>query len=109
MRIKALIVALLLCQVMPAHSSSGWSGKTVQYLQPDGTNADCYYFTLNGVSQADPVNPGSPWFGVSRTAHPGAKELFAVLLAARLTGTPINVNTTGSLECGYAGVYYTLM
>jgi hypothetical protein len=108
MKVKTLMIVLLLCQTVPVYAV-GWVGKPVYQLQPDHYAADCYYFTLNGVAEADPVRLGSPWFAVNRATHPGAKDLYAALLAARLTGTAITVVTTGTLECGYAGVSYVVM
>jgi hypothetical protein len=63
----------------------------------------CTFFMLTGVGQADPVNPGSPWFGVPKT-HAGYREIVSILMAARLTGRPVNVTTTGQVVCGVAGV-----
>ena len=39
---------------------------TVQATLPD---THCFYFTLAGVSQADPVVSGSPWFAISRNQN----------------------------------------
>ena len=105
-RVVRSMAVLLLFHVIPAQAVSSWSGKTVQYIQPDSGNADCFYFTLSGVSEADPIKPGNAWFGVNRATHPGSKDLFAMLLTAKLTATPISVLTSGTIECGYAGVNY---
>lgn len=65
--------------------------------------ADCVYFRLEGVSQADPVKPNESLFAIARS-QPGAKEAFATLLAAKLSGLAPFVRTRGNLICGYAGV-----
>jgi hypothetical protein len=65
------------------------------------------FFSIIGVSEADPtVKPGWPWLAV-RQSQNGFKELYALLLSAKLSGTPVNVITTGVAvsECdGYVGV-----
>jgi hypothetical protein len=81
-----------------------------QVLSISGTTgaALCYYFTLAGVAQADPSVPNNPWFAISTTGNSNAKELFSLVLAARVSGTPINaVMTTGAADpdCGDARVY----
>jgi hypothetical protein len=86
-----------------------WDNKTVQSIQPDHPSANCFYFTLAGVPVADPSVSGSVWFAVDRVAHPGANDLMATLLAARISGTPVTVYTTGTISCGYAGVSFVIM
>ena len=78
-------------------------GKTVGKLQGFYDDADCFYFQLNGVSEADPVKPGDAWFAVSRTQY-GAKDAYAMLLAAKISGKTVNVSTRGTLTCNYAGI-----
>jgi len=67
----------------------------------------CVFFSIIGVSEADPtVKPGWPWFAV-RQSQNGFKELYALLLSAKLSGNPVIVSTTGAAvsECdGYVGV-----
>jgi hypothetical protein len=94
-----------------AVSAQGYSAPILQ-LQPPNYNVDCVWFSLVGVAQADPINPGSPWFGLPRT-QTGYSEMFAVLLAAKLSGATLSVVTTGSAAgggCGgYAGIAYVIM
>ena len=73
----------------------------------------CAFFSLVGVAEASTVKPGWPWFAIRQTQN-GFKELYALLLSAKLTGTPVIVNATGVAvsECdGYVGIsnayYYT--
>jgi hypothetical protein len=85
-----------------------WTDRTVGQLQSTYDGADCIYFTLEGVAQADPVDPGVPWFAFPRTQH-GAKDAYAMLLAAKLTSKTVFVSTHGTLSCGYAAVSQVLM
>lgn len=80
---------------------ASWSGKSVGHLQASAAEADCFFFTLEGVTEADAVRPGSPWFAVSRSQY-GARDAYAMLLVAKLTGQPINISTNGTLSCGFA-------
>lgn len=71
---------------------------------PDGR--PCTFFTLNGVSVADPILPNSPWFVIPQSAV-GYKEMLALLVSAKLTAKPLFVSTTGSVNtaCGAAEAY----
>jgi hypothetical protein len=108
MKIRALITAaaVAICCANPA-SADSHTNKTVSLLEiPAG--GDCYFFQLAGVGQADPAVPNSPWFAISKTSPSGssAKELYAILLAARLQGTTLNrVLTSGNIVCGHAQVW----
>jgi hypothetical protein len=93
-----------------AHASAAeWDNKTIQQFQPDHPYQNCFFFILNGVTTADSSVSTSAWFAVDRAAHPGAEDLAATLLTARITGTPITVVTSGTAACGYAGVSYVIM
>jgi hypothetical protein len=85
-----------------------WNGKTVAMLSSTYDGADCIYFTLEGVSEADPVKPGDPTFAFPRSQY-GSKDAYAMLLAAKLTGQPVRVLTRGTLSCGYASVAQVMM
>lgn len=77
--------------------------RTVTNLQADSYN-QCIFFQLSGVSEANPAVPNSPWFAIDNT-QPNAKELYAMLLSARLTDRAIpRVLTNGVTACGYARV-----
>ena len=88
--------------------SSSWAvsynGYQVDVVRPGG-DRPCTLFTLAGVSQADPVLPGSNWFTIPPTT-PGYKEMVATLLLAKATGRNVDVATTGTVpsECGHPGV-----
>jgi hypothetical protein len=86
-----------------------WDNKTIQQLQPDHPSANCFFFTLTGVPVADSSVAASPWVAIDRDSHPGARDLMATLLAARVSGTPVTVITSGTLSCGYAGVSFVIM
>ena len=85
-----------------------WPNKTVGRLSAAYDGADCTYFTLQGVSEADPVKPGDPTFAIPRTQF-GAKDGYAMLLAAKISGKTVRVITRGTLSCGYASVAEILM
>lgn len=64
----------------------------------------CYFFKLDGVAQADPAVPNSPWFAVS-TSQANAKEMYALLLSVRASGGTLSrVLTSGAVVCGEAQV-----
>jgi hypothetical protein len=108
MKIRGLITAAVvaMCCANTASADSHYN-KTISLLEvPAG--GDCYFFQLAGVSQADPVVPNSPWFAISKTSpsSSSSKELYAILLAARLQGTTLNrVLTSGNIVCGHAQVW----
>lgn len=58
------------------------------------TTRPCVLFRLDGVTDADPANPGSPWFAVLRT-HSAYNELFAMLLSAKVSNRNISIYTDG--------------
>jgi hypothetical protein len=67
---------------------------------------DGFFFTLQGVSMADPAIPaGGPYFGINR-AKPGANDMIAMLTTAKATGRQVHVNTSGLNFCGQAEVEY---
>jgi hypothetical protein len=82
-------------------------GKQVDGLLPPD-DRDCLFFYLVGVTEADPAVPGNAWFAVPRAAY-GFKEIYALLLAARLAGSPVSVVTNGQLVCGYPQVITVLL
>jgi hypothetical protein len=80
---------------------------TVGELQSLEGSADCIYFTLSGVSVADPaLGTGSPWFAMARTTIDAARvrDGYAMLLSAKVAGMLVSVSTTGGTACGYAQV-----
>lgn len=101
-------VIALAAAYSPAIQSATWTAP-IQSLQSLSTS-DCFYFTLNGVTVAEPtLGNNSPWFAIPRDQI-GAKDAYAMLLAAKLSGTPVNVITTGNTVCGgYAQVSQVYM
>ena len=79
----------------PCHAVD-YLDKQVRALQASGDAEDCFYFMLVGVNQPGP-NHG-PWFAMSRTQY-GAKEAYAMLLAAKLSGERVSVAST-TIGCG---------
>ena len=80
-------------------------GKKVLDLHVDDYR-ECVMFRLEGVSEADPVKPGQPWFVLSKS-HPRFAEAYGLLVAARVGNVPVNIVTTGAAVTGcdgYAGV-----
>jgi hypothetical protein len=93
---KVITIAAVAASSSVAFSAS-WVNKNVANLQSMFSGADCFYFTLEGVSEADPVVPGSPWFAVPRTQF-GAKDGYAMLLSAKLSGQSVVVTTKAQLH-----------
>jgi hypothetical protein len=100
--LKSLLMVAA-CVWAPANSFAlDHYGKTIQKIEV--AQASCHYFILNGVSEADPVVPNSPWFAIP-TSHAHAKELYTMLLTARASGMALDrVKTTGNVVCGHAEV-----
>lgn len=98
-------LATIAVLTVPATSNAmlDWYGRTVAMLSSTYDGADCIYFTLEGVSEADPIKPGDPTFAIPRSQF-GSKDGYAMLLAAKLTGQPVRVLTRGTIACGYAAV-----
>ena len=79
----------------------------VDKVQASLPDTNCFYFTLQGVTQADPVVPGQ-WFAIHKSqAH--AADQYAMLLAAKLSDAPVRITTSGAIVCGYAGVRYMIL
>jgi hypothetical protein len=85
-----------------------WSSKTVSMVSSTYDGADCIYFTLDGVTEADPIKPGDPTFAIPRSQY-GAADAYAMLLTAKVTGQSVRVITRGTLACGYASVAQIMM
>lgn len=101
--IRVLTFFALLAFGASAKSAVNHVDKKVGELQPTYAVADCFYFKLKGIAEADPVKPGVAWFAVSRTDF-GAKEAYATLLTAKLMDANVRIITSGGISCGYAGV-----
>jgi len=105
---KALAIASAV--VLPATSNAmlSWENKAVSMLSSTYDGADCIYFTLTGVAEADPIKPGDPTFAIPRSQF-GSKDGYAMLLMAKATGQTVRVITRGTLACGYASVAQIMM
>lgn len=101
--IRPLILFTLIAFGVSAKSAVNHVDKKVGELQPTYAAADCFYFKLKGIAEADPIKPSVAWFAVSRTDF-GAKEAYATLLAAKLMDANVRIITSGGVSCGYAGV-----
>lgn len=78
------------------------NGYQVGTIRPGG-DRPCTLFTLVGVSVVDAsIAPGSPWFVIEHTA-PEYNQMVATLLAAKATGKPIQVQTTGAVSSACLG------
>jgi hypothetical protein len=107
--LASLAVNAMLADV--AMSAQNYTAPIAQIQSPN-YNEDCVWFTLVGVPQADPILPNSPWFALPRT-QVGYSEIYSILLAAKLSGSSVNVVTTGAAAggaCGaYAGIAYVVL
>jgi len=101
LRLSGLIAIAALGAAAPSGAVQHVSKQVINLFAPD--DPPCAFFRLVGVSQSDPVSPTSYWFAVP-TSHPGFKEIYAMLLAATISGMPVSVTTTGQLACGHPGV-----
>ena len=100
---KKLAIGLAFGMVASSALSADFFGRSVSYLS-GGDSRPCAFFTLEGVTQADPALPGVSWFVLPKT-HPQFKESYALLLSAKLTGKLVNIITTGAIDpCGHAQV-----
>lgn len=100
---RLIAVMLLIVASLQSQAEVVYSGKKITTLYGFYDSADCIYFKLEGVTQADPIKANDPMFAILRT-QPGAKDAYAMLLTAKITGTAPWVRTRGNLVCGYAGV-----
>ena len=100
---KMICAAVALMSVTSVCPATVYPGKTVATIQAFYYGADCFYFTLVGVVPADDHVSGSPIFAVSRS-QPGAKDALAALMTAKVASLTVQVSTTGTAVCGYAGI-----
>jgi hypothetical protein len=103
----AVLSLMVLC-LAPLAGADSHRNATVELLQSATVNSfapsGCFYFTLNGISQADPVVPGSPWFAVNRST-PASGDVYATILAAKLSGSRVWIVTNGTTGCGTGAGY----
>ena len=96
---KRLMTILISCGISLAAFPASHDNKVVDKLLPPDWRP-CTFFTLQGVVAADPsLSPSQPWFALSN-ASVGYKEMYALLLAAKLSSTPLVVTTSGVSDCG---------
>lgn len=93
-----LVVAVFALTGIAESNAAEWTAQ-VGSLQSTNAGADCFYFALANVSVADPaLGTNNPWFAISRTQY-GAKDAYAMLLAAKASDLAVHVGTSG-LVCG---------
>ncbi len=93
---------LLFALLSPAHALTQHVNKVISLLEVPAST--CVFFQLEGVTEADPVVPNSPWFAIDMEQTNG-RALYAVLLSARTTGSPLaRVLTNGQVVCGQSQV-----
>jgi hypothetical protein len=91
-------LVLTLCGAPAA--GADFERKAVRAIQASGDGGDCFFVWLEGVNQ--PGSPSfGPWFAMSRTQY-GAKDAYAMLLAAKFTGELVSVRSTTTGCGGYA-------
>ncbi len=71
-------------------------------------SGDCVIFTLQGLAEADPRVPSTPWFAIPRSQF-GARDAYAMLLAAKLTGERVEVRTSNEIACGYIRASHVIL
>jgi hypothetical protein len=98
MNFRIVLYAVLLIATTSAQAAQDWTA-AVEYIQSTSILQDCLYFTLTGVTEADPATPSNPYFAIPRSQY-GAKDAYAMLLTARAAGARIRVTTTGNTVCG---------
>lgn len=100
---------LCMCFAATATAQKIYPNYTVGPIQTPTPTANCAYFQLVGVAQADPVAPGNAWFAIPATQN-GFAEIYATLVAAKISGATVTAATTGALadsSCGaFAGTLY---
>jgi hypothetical protein len=100
---RSLFLASAALIAAPCSAIGDWTAP-VEVLQSTYIGSDCIYFTLHGVSVADPALPSTgAWFAMPRTQN-GSRDAYAMLLTAKVSGLPVRVSTTGAIACGYPQV-----
>jgi len=90
----------ILASMFSAYSlaATDHSDKKVAIIH-SGDTRDCYFFKLEGVTEADPVASNNDWFAVPFD-KPSAKNVIGILMAAKASNTAVTAKTTGQLACG---------
>jgi len=97
-------MAFIAGSICPAYANVVYNAAMITFLGPPTATHDCVYFTLSGVSQADPLVPNNAWFAMP-SSHYGFAMVYAALLSAKISGTTLQVVTTGALAGGSCGNY----
>lgn len=105
--VLGVLVSLLATSSAPVYAIDHVNKKVLS-LQSTSDAVDCFFFRLVGVDEADPIKPGDKWFAFPRSQY-GAKDAYAMLLAAKLADAVVTVHTSGQMACGYAGVARIMM
>jgi hypothetical protein len=95
------LAAALIAATSPALAAYHTNQLIGRIQMPD--SRPCVFFFLQGVSVADPVNPGDMWFTLPKS-DPAYYEKMTTLVNAKLAGKTINVVTDGTISCGKANV-----
>lgn len=101
---RGLTSLLLMWLPMASRADTTHFSKIIAELQPPQAAHDCVYIRLAGVTQADPLTPGGAYFALPRT-QVGFNEVYALVLSAYVSGTPVSIRTTSSLVGGECGAY----
>ena len=107
MMIKAIRLLLLAAAGVTISSlalAATFENRVVGRIEAPDYTRDCIFFTLQNVAGTDPSAPTDPWFVVPRN-HPGFREIYSALIAARATGAPVSVYTTGVPDASCSGHY----
>src|ERR1700730_14325783 len=105
-KILQIIVASIGMNVLFAGPSNAafYYTSTIGQLQAPSFNQDCIWFTLVGVPTADGNVSSGPWFALART-QTGFNEIYAMLLATKMSGATIAILTTGASAGGVCSGY----
>jgi hypothetical protein len=97
---KTLYLAAVFTAVATPAMAAYHTNQLIGRIQMPDTRP-CVFFFLQGVSVADPINPGDMWFTLPKS-DPAYYEKMSTLVNAKLAGKTINVVTDGSVSCGKA-------
>src|SRR4051794_20860354 len=100
----AALASCMLAFIPTVASAAQYSNATVTLIQSATPTADCTYFMLSGVTQADPSVPGNAWFAVPKTQN-GYTNIVAMLISGKLAGAQVTVVTTGAVAGGGCGTF----
>jgi hypothetical protein len=84
--------------------AAAYVNATITFVQSPTPAADCLYFQLSGVTQADPIAPNNAWFAIPSSQN-GYSGIYAMIIAAKMASAPVSVITTGALAGGTCGTF----